>query len=133
MHLRPSLIVIIFFFISQGPYKKKAGVCGPFNVCFPDEEIDGLYQGEVRFGKLLRPGTPRAVLMACLGLFGPASLMAEQRTKEIGIRKVPGSSTAGIAALLSKDFLLRAGIGNVIARQSVRAAAANPVDSLRCE
>ena len=46
-----------------------------------------------------------AIFVACLGLFGLASFAAEQRTKEIGVRKVLGASEAGLAALLSKEFL----------------------------
>jgi len=63
----------------------------------------------------VRAGTALAVLIASLGLFGLASFMAEQRTKEIGIRKVLGSSTGAIVSLLTKDFLLWVGISNLIA------------------
>jgi putative ABC transport system permease protein len=87
----------------------------PFDYRFLDEEIDGLYRSEAQFGKLVQAGTGLAILIACLGLFGLASFMAEQRTKEIGIRKVLGSSTAGILGLLSKDFLLWVGIANFFA------------------
>jgi putative ABC transport system permease protein len=87
----------------------------PFNYRFMDQEIDDLYRSEVRMGALIRAGTGLALLIACLGLFGLSSFMAEQRTKEIGIRKVLGSSTAGIVSLLSKDFLLWVGIANLIA------------------
>ena len=87
----------------------------PFNYRFMDEEIDDLYRSEVRMGALVRTGTGLAVLIASLGLFGLASFMAEQRTKEIGIRKVLGSSTGAIVSLLTKDFLLWVGIANLIA------------------
>jgi putative ABC transport system permease protein len=87
----------------------------PFAYQFLDEEIDKLYRSEIRMGSLVRAGTGLAVLIACLGLFGLASFMAEQRTKEIGIRKILGSSTSGIVALLSKDFLLWVGLANLIA------------------
>jgi len=87
----------------------------PFDYRFMDEEIDDLYRSEVRIGALVRAGTALAVLIASLGLFGLASFMAEQRTKEIGIRKVLGSSTGAIVSLLTKDFLLWVGISNLIA------------------
>jgi putative ABC transport system permease protein len=87
----------------------------PFDYHFMDEEIDDLYRSEVRIGALVRAGTGLAVLIASLGLFGLASFMAEQRTKEIGIRKVLGSSTGAIVSLLTKDFLLWVGISNLIA------------------
>ncbi len=87
----------------------------PFDYRFLDEEIDGLYRSEVMFGQLVETGTGLALLIACLGIFGLASFMAEQRTREIGIRKILGSSTARILALLTKDFLLWVAIANLIA------------------
>jgi len=87
----------------------------PYNYRFMDDEINELYHAEVRFGKLVQAGTGLAVFIACLGLFGLASFMAQQRTKEIGIRKILGSTTSGIMALLSKDFLLWVGTANLIA------------------
>jgi len=87
----------------------------PFNYRFMDDEIYDLYHTEVRFGKLVRAGTGLAVFIACLGLFGLASFTSQQRTKEIGIRKILGSTTSGILVLLSKDFLLWVGIANLIA------------------
>lgn len=87
----------------------------PFVYRFMDEEIDSLYRSEVRMGALVRAGTGLAVLIASLGLFGLATFMAEQRTKEIGIRKVLGSSTPGIVYLMSKDFLKWVGVANLIA------------------
>jgi len=87
----------------------------PFEFRFMNDEINELYSTEVRFGKLVQAGTGLAIFIACLGLFGLASFMAQQRTKEIGIRKILGSSTTGIVALLSKDFLLWVGMANLIA------------------
>jgi ABC-type antimicrobial peptide transport system permease subunit len=66
-------------------------------------------------GKLANYFAFLAVFIACLGLFGLATFTAEQRTKEIGIRKVLGASVAGIAALLSKDFVKLVLLANVIA------------------
>ena len=87
----------------------------PFEFRFMDDEIHALYNAEVRFEKLVQAGTGLAVFIACLGIFGLASFMSQQRTKEIGIRKILGSSTSGIVALLSKDFLLWVGMANLIA------------------
>ena len=87
----------------------------PFEFRFMDEEINELYKAEVRFGKLVQAGTGLAIFIACLGLFGLASFMAQQRTKEIGIRKILGSSTTGIVTLLSRDFLFWVGMANLIA------------------
>jgi len=87
----------------------------PFEFRFMDDEINELYGAEVRFGKLVQAGTGLALFIACLGLFGLGSFMAQQRTKEIGIRKILGASTSGIVALLAKDFLLWVGMANLIA------------------
>ena len=66
-------------------------------------------------GTLLTYFAGLAILIACLGLFGLASFTTEQRTKEIGIRKVLGASTGGIITLLSKDFMILVVISNIIA------------------
>ncbi|MBN1273267.1 MAG: ABC transporter permease [Candidatus Aminicenantes bacterium] len=77
----------------------------PFEVRFLDEDFENLYKQEARLENIFRVFAALAVFIACLGLFGLASFIAEQRTKEIGIRKVLGSSTAGIVGLLNRDFL----------------------------
>jgi len=77
----------------------------PFEYRFLDEDFNDLYSSEARLGKIFQYFAALAVFIACLGLFGLASFIAEQRTKEIGIRKVLGSSTAGIVALLNQEFL----------------------------
>lgn len=77
----------------------------PFEYSFMDADFDQLYKGERQSGKLITYFATLSILISCLGLFGLATFMAEQRTKEIGIRKVMGASVAGITALLSKDFL----------------------------
>jgi putative ABC transport system permease protein len=76
-----------------------------FEYGFLDEALAQAYQSETRTAKLIEASTFLAVLIACLGLFGLATFTAEQRTKEIGVRKVLGASVANITALLSKDFL----------------------------
>lgn len=78
----------------------------PFVYNFVDEVYGKKFGEEERIGTLALFFTILAVLISCLGLFGLASFVAEQRTKEIGVRKVLGASVANIWALLSKDFLL---------------------------
>ncbi|GAB3263909.1 ABC transporter permease [Larkinella harenae] len=76
-----------------------------FEYQFLDETLAQAYQSENRTGNLIGIATVLAILIACLGLFGLASFMAEQRTKEVGVRKVLGASVSSIVILLSKDFL----------------------------
>jgi hypothetical protein len=147
----------------------------PFEYKFVDEEYDKKFAAEERTGRLAGFFAILAVFISCLGIFGMASFMAEQRTKEIGIRKVLGATVVQMWGLLSKDFLILLGIALCIALpcayyfmsqwlqqypyhsgipwwvfagtalgallitlatvslQSVRAAVANPVRSLRAE
>jgi putative ABC transport system permease protein len=74
-----------------------------------------MYREEQRVGKVALTFSLLAVFIACLGLFGLATYMAEQRTKEIGVRKVLGASVSGIVSMLSKDFLRLVFISFVIA------------------
>jgi putative ABC transport system permease protein len=147
----------------------------PFEYKFVDEEYDKKFASEERTGKLAGFFAVLAVFISCLGIFGMASFMAEQRTKEIGIRKVLGATVVQVWGLLSKDFLVLLGIAlcialpcadyfmsrwlqqypyhsgipwwvfagtalgallitvAVVSGQAVRAAIANPVQSLRSE
>jgi len=147
----------------------------PFEVHFLDQAYDRLYQNDERIGSLFHGFTRLAVFVSCLGLLGLAAFAAEQRTKEIGIRKVLGSSVMGIILLLTREFMKWILVANVIAWpmawfamnrwlenfayririridyfilagciafltafltvlfQSIRAARANPVDSLKYE
>ena len=77
----------------------------PFNYHFLDEHFNANYQSETYFSQILLIFCTLAILIACLGLFGLASYSAEQRTKEIGVRKVMGASVAHIAGLFFKSFL----------------------------
>ncbi|MEM1134297.1 MAG: ABC transporter permease [Bacteroidota bacterium] len=77
----------------------------PFKYKFLDEQFDQLYKADLRLGKMFVFFTVLSVLIASMGLFGLAAFTAEQRTKEIGIRKVLGASIKGIVSMLSKDFL----------------------------
>ncbi|MFD2935911.1 ABC transporter permease [Spirosoma flavum] len=85
------------------------------NFHFLDENFSQQYRAEQKQGEVLLTFTILAVLIACLGLFGLAAFAAEQRTKEIGVRKVLGASVASIVLLLSKDFLKLVLISIVIA------------------
>ena len=77
----------------------------PFSYQFMDEAFADMYRSEQRVGTIALVFSIIAIFIACLGLFGLASFIAEQRTKEIGIRKVLGASVNGIIQLLSKNFL----------------------------
>jgi len=147
----------------------------PFAYTFFDESFAQLHQAEQRMGTLLRYVSILAILIACLGLFGLATFTAEQRTKEIGVRKVLGASVGSVTLLLSRDFTKLVLIGFIVAAplayyamnrwlqefayrteigagvfllsgllalfiawftvsyQSIKAALANPVESLRYE
>ena len=72
---------------------------------FLDENVDAWYQNEEQLSKILSLASGIAILLSCIGLFAIALLMIEQRTKEIGIRKVMGASIPGIVFLLSRDFV----------------------------
>ena len=87
----------------------------PFEYYFADEKYNQQYQTEQQYGRIFTTAALLAILIACLGLFGLAAFTAEQRTKEIGVRKVLGASVASIVALLSKDFLKLVLIAIVIA------------------
>jgi len=87
----------------------------PFEYGFLDERIDNLYRAEQRVGTLFMYFTALAIFISCLGLLGLAAYMVEQRTKEIGIRKVLGASIPGIILLLSKEFARWVLLANVIA------------------
>lgn len=76
-----------------------------FSYTFMDQDFDATYRTEQRMGKLFMTFSTLAILIACLGLFGLAAYAAEQRTKEIGIRKVLGANASAITAMLSKDFV----------------------------
>jgi ABC-type antimicrobial peptide transport system permease subunit len=87
----------------------------PFTYNFLDEEFDQLYTDVENLGAILKYFTIIAVFIACLGLFALSSFAAERRTKEIGIRKVLGSSLGNILFLLNKNFLKIILMANVIA------------------
>jgi putative ABC transport system permease protein len=86
----------------------------PFEYFFLDDDLNKQYKAQENLGKLVAGFTALAIVIACLGLFALASFSAEQRTKEIGIRKVMGASVSNIAFILSADFLKLVLIANII-------------------
>src|SRR5882757_10031514 len=87
----------------------------PFVYQFTDEQFDRLFHTETRIGEMAGVFAALAIFISCLGLFGLAAYTAERRTKELGIRKVLGASVAGLATLLSKEFLQLVAISCLIA------------------
>jgi ABC-type antimicrobial peptide transport system permease subunit len=131
--VRPSIFVLSqespSFIIAklnpkQNPHKaiadietvfKKFNPDQPFVYNFTDEEYAKKFGNEERIGKLAGFFAMLAIFISCLGLFGMASFIAEQRTKEIGIRKVLGASVFNVWRLLSKDFVMLVIIALLIA------------------
>jgi putative ABC transport system permease protein len=153
----------------------KAAPDQPFDYFFLDDAYNELYRKEQKIGEMVGAFSMLAVFIACLGLFGLAAFMAEQKTKEIGIRKVLGASMRSILVMLNKEFVCWVLLANLLAwplayfamkgwlrdfayrislgwgtfvmtglatllialltvsYQALKAARANPVDSLRYE
>jgi len=87
----------------------------PFEFNFLDDTIDARYRSEQRLEMILRIFTFLAISISCFGLFGLISFTAEQKTKEIGIRKVLGASVGSVVRLLSKEFIVLVVLANIIA------------------
>ncbi len=87
----------------------------PFDYRFVDKEVEKMYDEEKRLGQISMVFTILAILISCLGLFGLVSFVAEQKKKEIGIRKVLGASIGSVVQLLTKDFVILVGIAFLIA------------------
>jgi putative ABC transport system permease protein len=100
-------------FVEQKWEELQPGI--PIEFFFLDESFDRQYRSEEQMGKIGAAFTFLGLLTACLGLFGLASFMTEQRTKEIGIRKVLGASVKGIVYSLTKGFSKWVLVGNLIA------------------
>jgi ABC-type antimicrobial peptide transport system permease subunit len=174
VRLRPDKPVSESLATVEGVFKKLIP-SAPFSYRFVDEAFAEKFQLEERVATLTAVFGSLAVFISCLGLFGLASFVSEQRTKEIGIRKVVGASVFGLWRLLTSDFIILTLIGCVVAvpvayfslqswlsqyayrtemplwifagvamaavlvtlltvsYQAIRAALANPVQSLRSE
>ena len=94
---------------------KKLAPNQPFSYTFLDQDYARLYKHEQQMSHVFQIFSGLAILIACLGLFGLAAFTTQQRTKEIGIRKILGASVSGIVCLLSKDFLKLVLVANIIA------------------
>ncbi|MGF7217245.1 ABC-type antimicrobial peptide transport system permease subunit [Spirosoma lacussanchae] len=94
---------------------KEMAPSAPFQASFVNENTNRWYDKEERFSTIFRIAAGLTILLSCMGLFAVALLTIEQRTKEIGVRKVLGASVTSIVALLSKDFLKLVVIAIVIA------------------
>ena len=88
---------------------------GPFSYYFLDDKFASLYESERRTGTIFTSFTVIALLIAALGLFGLAAYMVEQRTREIGIRKVLGASVSAVLILVSREFIVMVGWAFLIA------------------
>ncbi|MBS1603442.1 MAG: ABC transporter permease [Bacteroidetes bacterium] len=98
-----------------GGVLKKDNPGYPFDYSWVDDKFNAKFTAESLIGKLSGLFSALAIFISCLGLFGLAAYTAEQRTREIGIRKVLGASVTGITGLLSKDFLKLVILSNVLA------------------
>lgn len=87
----------------------------PFHFSFLDEDVAAQYQDERRWSTILSYSSILAIAIACMGLFGLATLSVSRRRKEIGIRKVLGATVSGVAALVAREFAVLVGIAAVIA------------------
>ncbi len=111
--IKPTNIPVTIDFLKNT--MKKFSPNYPFNYSFFDEVFDRAYHTEQRMVNIFSSFAILAILIACLGLFGLTAFAVEQRTKEIGIRKVVGASVPGIAILLSKQFTKWVLIANIMA------------------
>jgi putative ABC transport system permease protein len=115
------------FFVQSAPLKMKQALAStesifkklfphtPFEYKFMDAEFEKMYRADRKAAALISIFAGIAIFISCLGLFGLVSFVAEQRTKEIGIRKILGATVTNITALLSKDFLKLVMLSIVIA------------------
>lgn len=87
----------------------------PFDAHFLDDDFNAMYESEFRAGRLLKVFSGLVILVSCLGLIGLAAFTAEQRTRELGIRKVLGASSSNLVALLSKDYIKLVTISLIVA------------------
>ncbi len=87
----------------------------PFEYSFLDDEVQKQYSAEITLSSIINLFTLMAILISCLGLFGLAAFSAEQRRKEIGVRKVLGASVTSVVQLLSKEFMKLVAISIIIA------------------
>jgi hypothetical protein len=114
MMYEPDWFSVIFIHYKEGQMSgalkalekinKQYAATYPFESKFLDQDWDNLYKTEDRFGKLFNYFSALSIVISCLGLFGLSSFSAQQRTKELGVRKVMGASVAGLMRLMAKEF-----------------------------
>ena len=102
-------------FSRSGTHGNKLNPNEPFEYTFLNDDFQKNYEADNRLAGIVQNFTIIAILISCLGLFGLATFSAEQRTKEIGVRKVLGASVGNVVGLLSKEFLKLVFIAIVIA------------------
>jgi putative ABC transport system permease protein len=98
----------------RSAWKKVAGT-QDFEYRFLDESLNNMYRDDQRIGSIVLYASILSIFIACMGLFGLATLVVTRRTKEIGIRKVLGADTKGLVGLLSKDFMTLVAIAALVA------------------
>ena len=103
----------VLSFVREAWESVSAGL--PFEFSFMDDRINGLYQNDNRAGKIVTLFSCLAIFVSCLGLFGLAAFITEQRTKEIGMRKVLGARLSQVVWLLTGQFVKWVIIANLIA------------------
>lgn len=101
----------------------------PFEFQFVDESLERLYRQEQRMSKIFTAFAVLAIVISCLGLFGLASYTAEQRSKEMGVRKVMGATVRGLVGLQAKDFLVLVMVANLLAWPAAYFAARSWLES----
>jgi putative ABC transport system permease protein len=94
---------------------KKVNPAHPFEYRFFDEAFDIMYRSDRMLGTILQGFSLMGVLIACIGLFGLASFSAEQRRREIGVRRVLGASVGGLAFKMTREFIVWVAVANVLA------------------
>jgi len=114
IRLKPGMPVQDALSSVEGVFKE-LNPGSPFDYQFVDENFEAKFRAEQRIGKLASVFAILAIFISCLGLLGLSAYVAEQRSKEIGIRKVLGASVSSVVALLSKDFLILVLIALLIA------------------
>jgi putative ABC transport system permease protein len=87
----------------------------PFEFTFLDERIDNLYQNDNRAGRIVSVFSVLAIFVSCLGLFGLAAYVTEQRTKEVGVRKILGARLSSVVWLHTRQFVKWVAVGNLVA------------------
>jgi len=111
--IRPVRTTEVLSYIEKSWISVSAGL--PFEFTFLDDRIDGLYQNDNRAGKIVSIFSVLAVFVSCLGLFGLAAYVTEQRTKEVGIRKILGARLSSILWLHAGPFVKWVIVANLIA------------------